>query len=77
MRPRDTSLLTVQLPLNTNSLAFCPGPQEGWLAVGSYELAACRNVRHGRLHILTVAERSEERLQVSEVCSRDLPGEGR
>ena len=72
----DTTLLTVQLPLNTDSLAFCSGPQEGWLAVGSYELAACRNVRHGRLHILAVEDSSEDGLQVSELCSRDLPGEG-
>lgn len=76
MGARDTTLLTVQLPLNTDSLAFCSGPQEGWLAVGSYELAACRNVRHGRLHILAVEDSSEDGLQVSELCSRELPGEG-
>lgn len=69
------TLRTIELPLNTACLAFSPGEQEGRLAVGSYQLSACRNVRQGRLHILAIADSHEEGLRVEEECGTDLPGE--
>ena len=68
------TLSTLQMPLNTNCLAFCPGLEDGWLAVGCYQLSACRTARHGGLHILAVAGSSEQGLKIKELCKRNLPG---
>ena len=70
------TLGTLQLPLNTACLAFLSGLEERWLAAGSYQLSASRQTRHGRLHIFDVAGSILEGLQVTEVCSESLPGEG-
>ena len=69
-----TTLSTIKLPLHTACLAFCPNPQEKWLAVGSYELSACRTIRQGRLHILEVADSHAQSLSVLELFSHELPG---
>ena len=69
-------LSTIKLPLHTACLAFCPESQEGWLAVGSYELSECRTFRRGRLHILECAESPAEGILVKEIFSYDLPGAG-
>lgn len=68
------TLSTLQLPLNTNCLAFCPSPESSWLAAGCYQLSACRMARQGGLHILLIAGSSEDGLDVSQVCSENLPG---
>ena len=69
-------LSTLQLPLNTNCLAFCPSSESSWLAAGCYQLSACRTARQGGLHILLIAGSSEEGLDVTEVCSDSFPGRG-
>ena len=69
-----TTLSTIKLPLHTACLAFCPSSQENWLAVGSYELSACRKIRQGRLHILDVADSHADNLLVVELFSHELPG---
>lgn len=69
-------LSTIKLPLHTACLAFCPESQEGWLAVGSYELSECRTFRRGRLHILECADSPAEGILVKEIFSYDLPGAG-
>ena len=69
-----TTLSTIKLPLHTACLAFCPNSQENWLAVGSYELSACRKIRQGRLHILDVADSHADNLLVVELFSHELPG---